>query len=105
VNNLNRFSEPLNHADVYTIKYHLFVLPHEMCHAIGLSHPENRYHFYNIMGINDFYAKEINKNIMNISPDKFALVFDTWVEMDSFINYQQKLVIPLEERRVIKCFI
>jgi hypothetical protein len=57
------------------------------------------------MGINDFYAKEINKNIMNISPDKFALVFDTWVEMDSFINYQQKLVIPLEERRVIKCFI
>jgi hypothetical protein len=102
VNNLNMFSEPINHADVYTIEYHLFVLPHEMCHAIGLSHPTNRYQFYNIMGINDFYVKEASKNIKQTPPKKFALVFDTWDEMDSFNNYQRKLVIPLEERRVIK---
>lgn len=102
VNNLNLFSEPINHADVYTIENHLFVLAHEMCHAIGLSHPANRYQFYNIMGINDFYVEEASKNIKQTPPKKFALVFATWDEMDSFINYQRKLVIPLEERRVIK---
>lgn len=102
VNDLSMFSEPINHADVYTIKFHLSILPHEMCHAIGLSHPENRYQFYNIMGINDFYIKETNKNIKKISPDRFALVFGSWKEMDSFNDYQRKLVIPLEERRVIK---
>jgi len=102
VNNLNMFSEPINHADVYTIEYHLFVLPHEMCHAIGLSHPKNRYPFYNILGINDFYIKEASKKIKQNPPKKFALVFDKWAEMDSFENYQNKLLIPLEERRIIK---
>jgi hypothetical protein len=99
VNNLNLFCEPINHADVYTVKYWLSVLPHEMCHAIGLSHPTNRYQFYNIMGTNDFFVKEINKKI---SPDKFALTFNTWEEMDTFEIYQKKLVIPFEERRIIK---
>jgi hypothetical protein len=102
VNNLNLLSEPINHADVYTIKYCLSILPHEMCHAIGLSHPTNRYQFYNIMGVNNFCVKEMNNNSKKTFPDKFALVFDTWEDMDSFEEYQKKLVIPLEERRIIK---
>jgi len=102
VNNMNLLSEPINHADVYIIKYHLHILPHEMCHAIGLSHPKNSYPFYNIMGVNNFCVKETNKIIKQKPPIKFAIVFDTWEEIDSFERYQKELVIPFEERLIIK---
>lgn len=58
VNRFNMFSESITHADVYTIKYYLSVLPHEICHVIRLSHPENKYPFYTTMEPFECYIKE-----------------------------------------------
>lgn len=104
VNNLNLFSVPINYADVYTTKYALHYLSHEMCHAIGLSHPQKQYPFYNIMGNNEFYVKEYideNADIAN-KPLKNALVFDTEAEMLEFESRQNRMKISIEEQKVIK---
>lgn len=99
VNHFNLFSESIYKADVYTVKHCLSVLPHEICHAIGLRHPENRYPFYNIMGINSFMVKEILDNPSLIKPTKYDLVFETYEDQDSFIK--QNIISP-QEKEVIK---
>ena len=98
VNRFNIFSESIHKADIYTIKSSLSVLPHEMCHAIGLSHPDNRYPFYNIMGINSFTIKEINDS-SQIKPEKYDLIFNTY---DDVVKFQKENIIPSQEQEVIK---
>ena len=99
VNHFNLFSESIYNADVYTTKNNLSVLPHEICHAIGLTHPENRYPFYNIMGTNSFIIKEFYDDPSKINPSKYDLVLNTY---DDFVTFQRENIIPLEEREVIK---
>ena len=99
VNHFNLFSESICKADVYTTKNSLSVLPHEMCHAIGLAHPENRYPYYNIMGINSFIIKEFFDDPSKINLSKYDLVLDT---NDDFITFQKENIIPPQEREVIK---
>ena len=99
VNHFNLLSESIYKADVYTTKHYLSVLPHEMCHAIGLTHPENRYSFYNIMGINSFIIKEHFDDPSKIKLSKYDLVLDTY---DDFITFQKENIIPPQEREVIK---
>lgn len=99
VNSFNMFSESIHKADIYTIKSSLSVLPHEMCHAIGLSHPENRYPFYNIMGINSFFTKDIINDSSQIKPEKYDLIFNTY---DDVVKFQKENIIPSQEQEVIK---
>lgn len=99
VNHFNLLSESIHKADVYTTKHSLSVLPHEMCHAIGLSHPENMYPFYNIMGVNSFIIKELFDDPSIIKPSKYDLVFDTF---DDLATFQKENIIPTQEREVIK---
>ena len=99
VNRFNIFSESIHKADIYTIKSSLSVLPHEMCHAIGLSHPENRYPFYNIMGINSFFTKDIINDSSQIKPEKYDLIFNTY---DDVVKFQKENIIPSQEQEVIK---
>lgn len=99
VNRFNLFSESIYKADVYTTKHNLSVLPHEICHAIGLTHPENMYPFYNIMGANSFIIKELHDKPSEIKPSKNDLVFDSF---DDFAAFQKENIIPPQEREVIK---
>lgn len=99
VNHFNLLSESIHKADVYTIKHSLSSLPHEICHAIGLSHPENMYPFYNIMGINSFVIKELIDDASKTKPSKYDLIFDTY---DDYITFQKENIIPPQEREVIK---
>lgn len=99
VNHFNLLSESIYKADVYTTKHYLSVLPHEMCHAIGLTHPENRYPFYNIMGINSFIVKEIYDDPSKIETSKYDLVLETF---DDLTTFQKENIIPPQEREVIK---
>ncbi len=99
VNHFNLFSESIYKADIYTIKYCLSVLPHEICHAIGLRHPENRYPFYTIMGKNSYFIKELFDDPSKIKPSKYDLVFDTY---DDLAAFEKENIIPPQEREVIK---
>lgn len=99
VNHFNLLSESIRKVDIYTTKHSLSVLPHEMCHAIGLSHPENRYPFYNIMGINSFVIKALFDDPSKIEPSEYELIFDT---LDDLATFQKENIIPPQEREVIK---
>lgn len=98
-NHFNLFSESIRKVDIYTLKNELHVLPHEMCHAIGLRHPTHKYPFYNIMGTNNYIIKEMYNNPSLIKPTKYDLVFDTFADRDRYIKQN---IIPLQEREVIK---
>lgn len=99
VNHFNLLSESIHKANVYITKKNLSVLPHEMCHAIGLTHPENMYPFYNIMGVNSPIIKELFNDSSEIKPSKYDLFFDTF---DDLAAFQKENIIPPQEREVIK---
>jgi hypothetical protein len=98
VNDLSK-STAIISADVYTVKYCRSVLPHEFEHAIGLSHPTQRYPFYNTIGINDFEVKELDKN--KVFPPN-SIVFETWKDYDNFMKKINKEKISEQEKIAIK---
>lgn len=106
VNRFNIFSESITHADVYTIKYCRSILPHEICHAIGLAHPENKYLFYTTMGKFESCVKEYlvnGKKVKDFSKlGAHVFIFETDDDKVKFEEVQKALRIALAERRIIK---